>query len=691
MDKSNHETIPACSQRVEAAAASDAVEEHEADNPQPRPLASTRLKRLDFCRTKLFVRIFSAKYGPCEVIAGGSFKESLTLTRDVTPFIKTLLLQKQALEGGKEDCIDGDQHMNKRNRLDASDSRHIFSLDAIASSGMRRREIVLLHDTGMNAIFGDPCPGISKRLHIQYILSESRLVAANESGSNKLQIASFAEHERVVLVRRDELGRAFDLNDEFNRMSKLETSMDSENATKDQPEPHVHQATEAVVGSHRVNSLSRISQAAIFETFLPILLPYLEIRERAQSQLVCKLWRKILRQWGVATSIDSTDPTLTRPILRGILSNSFASLQCLFLSDFIALEKQDLSLAIPHLKKLRYLDVSRCCLLDDGTLALLSHLSETLEVLYIKGLKRVTDVGLTALARSCYRLRTLDISCIHQITDASAMQIGQHLPNLRALYLRDNYMLTNESIDVITSNCKELEQLTLWGCICMKHLTFRRDLMYVSAIENLQTLNFWGCHGLTDEAAQAIAGMANLKTLIAAECHRFTDAFVTEVSAHVPQLNHLNLRYCRLISDNAVNVVAERMSHLHSLDVSFCPRLTASSISNLISLRGGTLAELSLRQCRNICESLYGTRASQHRHELTALMDQQSGQSSNMVSHALITLGPRCNLSVFDVRYEGGQANDALNSDSLVKTLTSLGFVEATRGYFHRQTMWNYA
>jgi hypothetical protein len=96
----------------------------------------------------------------------------------------------------------------------------------------------------------------------------------------------------------------------------------------------------------------------------------------------------------VAVTIDNNDPTFprfTRPFLRGILAHSFSSLQSLFLSGSEDLEQSDFHPSIPHLRKLRSLDISWCIQLDDITLRLLSqHVSETLEVLYIKGLRRVT-------------------------------------------------------------------------------------------------------------------------------------------------------------------------------------------------------------------------------------------------------------------------------------------------------------
>jgi hypothetical protein len=64
--------------------------------------------------------------------------------------------------------------------------------------------------------------------------------------------------------------------------------------------------------------------------------------------------------------------------------------------------------AIPYLKNLYALDVSRCHHLDDSTLQLLARpgvpASSTLRVLYLKSVRRISDVGLKAICHSNKKL-----------------------------------------------------------------------------------------------------------------------------------------------------------------------------------------------------------------------------------------------------------------------------------------------
>jgi len=499
---------------------------------------------------------------------------SIPVTHDVAPFLRALLVAQQYHETG----LDEQQQQQRSSEEDEQDSDpRIVRMNAIAQvGGMKRAKICIDGMKSMNAVFGDPCPGTSKRLHVHYIVLEH---SDSALPSTEVHHMSFAEHEKVVLQRRItfcqedsrlkqataralakcQLSNVMEDDDEDTKAIRVARRMG-----RAQSIAEFAQETMSVTGIKASSSKSQLLgipelpssnalgtspttcsvrnsnprrkwrlRSAASEIVLPIVMPFLEVRERVQCQLVCRLWRLVIRDWGVATTIDNHDaafPRFTRPFFRGILSHSYASLHSLFLSGFEDLQQSDLHPAIPHLGKLRSLDISRCIQLDDSTLKLLSvHTSETLEVLYMKGLRRVTDEGLISICCSCSKLKVLEISNI-PVTDQAGIAVGENLTLLTALYMRDNYLLTNQSIDVITENCTSLEQLTLWGCTRLQHLSFDqpdKSGLFISG--KVVMLNLWGCHSLRDDSADALAGMNHLRSLIVSECHRLTDAFVVSV------------------------------------------------------------------------------------------------------------------------------------------------------------------
>jgi len=596
----------------------------------------------------IVLKIVSAFYGPCEEdeegrsgTATGREGTSKTVdptasahmtsfTRDVTPILRAVLQQQESCLKATASTNNGDGNVDVILRTDQTtkegneeeeeglgdDDPHLLRLKAISgAAGMKRTSIPIsdLKDgcNSMNTIFGDPCPGSSKKLHIHYIIQPSSSKNDNKLHHHlpkkEVHRVSFAEYEAVVLTRRvtfyqddEELQQATarmlakkerkDIDNanttaspDVNVLESVagEASVELENDGKEDSDEQTLQVARrmgrsdsisefAVLAATGRNSLSATDKtttattkidsntnlsilstgpatppnkparlrSATFELVLPMLLPFLRVKERVQCRLVCLVWRNIIRDWGIASIIDSSDPTywhaFTRPFLRGILSHSYSSLQSLRLSDFRDVAPDDLHPSLPYLRKLRVLDISRCIQLQDETLKMLAqHVSSTLEVLYIKGLVKVSDAGLIAVCQACTKLKVLEVSYI-PITDESGVAIGQHLTDLRALYMRDNFRLTNTSIDAITANCTKLNQLTLWGCTKLKYLSFDDNTIQIDSSSNailgnpreavdfnnrfslggkLVSLNLWGCLKLGDDSALALTIMRNLVSM----------------------------------------------------------------------------------------------------------------------------------------------------------------------------------
>ena len=510
------------------------------------------------------IRLISATYGPCpgrRLFNGEITGDPTPFTRDVLPVLRHFLAENH-------------HELNDDHKSISDLNRDVTRCSTTKKNRKRRRVAFPLLEAGlsMNVAFGDPCPGTTKMLTIQY--------AFTDESTQTISKATFREHERIVLRRA-------------NLMQETETRMlllkNAKSTTADES---------TLAGAESWGLRTETS-----EIVLPLLLPYLEIRRRAKCHLVCKSWRSIVTDVGVATTVDVNDPSIrnkSRKFLRGIIAQSYSSLCSLILNDVSDLAKDDLHPALPYLTKLTTLDISRCINMDNSTLLLVSeHLGDRLEVLYLKGLSRVDDEGLINICKSCRLLRVLEISAIPHITDQSGKAIGEKLPMLEALYMRDNYQLTNESIDRITSQCKKLSLLTLWGCIRLKNFVINPS-EGVDGLNQVVMLNLWGCHGLSDNIAEAIGRMPHLRSLIVAECHNLTDAFITSLS-HSPnasQIEHINLRYLVLLAD-CVPVLVNNMTNLRSIDLSFCVKLTTASLAHMLE-HAPCLTELRLSNCHQI-------------------------------------------------------------------------------------------
>jgi hypothetical protein len=737
----------------------------------------------------LMVKIVSASYGPCEgkrLLTGELSNDTasgIPFTRDVTPFLRALLLAQQHPKdsgpGSNFDFANGTIRLDAlRNGMKRSNVRVLLG-DADTTTGStsdphngeQSLENGNTRTQSMNAVFGDPCPGVSKRLHVHYCVAEASANKSARLASTEWHDESFAEHEAVVLKRRiscemvdshfryaavrtlakeqhqkqllsplleltskdnelddqttllqaRRMGRAQsmtefaeDLLSSYIQFASTMSSNESEKATG------ASEASNGVVLDKCWSTSSRVTslppnlkvrpkprqwrlRSAVSEIVLPIVMPFLEVRERVHCQRVCHGWRCTIREWGVATTIDNNDsafPYFTRTLLKGLLTNSYSSLECLFLSGFADLEPDDLHRAIPFLRKLRSIDISWCVRLNNETMSSLATFAhDTLRVLYMKGVRKVDDSGISQICRQCHKLQVLDVSNL-PLTDVSGLAIGRHLKELRALYMRDNYKLTNASLDAITQHCTRLEQLTLCGLNRIKHLRLPElwtlensptiPLLYDGVNSGspdgsrLVMLNLWGCHSLRDDAADALVGMHRLRSLIVSECHRLTDTFVFSIVRFVPELQHLYLRYCKKLTDASIQAITHGVPNLYSLDLSFCTKLSSGAIYAMLKARGSTLAELRLQSCRllNIA----------HHPDLPVPEEGNNNLAGRQILNALRYHGEGSSLSVLDVRGCAGQPDIATpyhQTDPFVLGMERLEFRQAVPGFFRRPARWN--
>ena len=377
------------------------------------------------------------------------------------------------------------------------------------------------------------------------------------------------------------------------------------------------------------------------------------------------------------------------------------------MNDFVPLRPSiDLHPTLPHLRKIQRLDISRIPAITDETLHLIStFVGPRLEVLYMKGLRHVTNAGVVHLARCCTNLRVLDVSYLHQLEDAAGVAIGQHLTKLKVFHARDNYRWTNKSVDLITTNCKSLVQVTFWGCIRLDHVSFEvtncvaedenpasmanPNQAPIDAIplrinnssnRNLILLNLWGCHGLQNSSAALLSTLTQLRSLCVSECHKLSDDFVFGITQSLRQLLHLQLRYLRRITDDSIESISAMLPNLYSLDVSFCTKLTVGAIAKLLQDRSKSLAELRLFSCRQL--NLEGRSVANAR-------GIRGGMSNGRrLAQALLSSRQNCIISILDLR-KCEDETSMVQDEAFLRDMADLGFTEELRGFFRRPAFWS--
>ena len=157
-----------------------------------------------------------------------------------------------------------------------------------------------------------------------------------------------------------------------------------------------------------------------------------------------------------------------------------------------------------------------------------------------------------------------------------------------------------------------------------------------------------------------------------------------DLASNVSQLNHLHLRYCKRITDVGINAITSSMSNLYSFDLSFCTRVTAAAIFNLLETRYDCLSELRLKNCTNLA-MVHDSQGPQ-----TATRTTLAGR---LILNALEAHGAEHCLSILDVRECGKHALNPTEpypeNDPFVQGMVGLQFQQRVPGFFCRPARWN--
>lgn len=164
------------------------------------------------------------------------------------------------------------------------------------------------------------------------------------------------------------------------------------------------------------------------------------------------------------------------------------------------------------------------------------------------------------------------------------------------------------------------------------------------------------------------------------------------IAQSLPTLLHLHLRYCKRLTDNGVNAIAGGLKMLYSLDLSFCTKLTVSSICTLLDLRRETLSELRLQECRQllIARDPADDVEDDSRRGQQQVLRPRPDRDGQSILRSLRS--PTSSLSMLDLRCCGGQRNinvGYLESENFVRGMMRLSFQQKTPGFFARPARWN--
>lgn len=246
---------------------------------------------------------------------------------------------------------------------------------------------------------------------------------------------------------------------------------------------------------------------------------------------------------------------------------------------------------------IRVIKLGYKCVLNDEELLSLMQLMPNLEVLELRKADELTDKSITRVSQYCAQLKSFGIKGA-LVTYRSAHYLGQ-CQQLRKLTLESCPNLT--PLALLPFAELNIEYLDLSGC---KWLNVTDTAYDLAAFQHLTHLNLVCCDMVSMDFINHLTnndrhgGQACLPKL---QDFSITGGTILEDSAIIPFIKtHTNIRGLFLlecaITDHTLDAIARYLPDLHNLDISFCRKLTARGVRNLI-INCTNLRLLGLKNC----------------------------------------------------------------------------------------------
>ena len=71
----------------------------------------------------------------------------------------------------------------------------------------------------------------------------------------------------------------------------------------------------------------------------------------------------------------------------------------------------------------------------------------------------ITDIGKASLTEGCSELKTIDLACCSQLTNASLAAVGATCRGLTSIYVRGSGNMTDDGIASLTQGCSQLRTI----------------------------------------------------------------------------------------------------------------------------------------------------------------------------------------------------------------------------------------
>lgn len=208
--------------------------------------------------------------------------------------------------------------------------------------------------------------------------------------------------------------------------------------------------------------------------------------------------------------------------------------------------------------------------------------------------RKLTDKGLSSIAKGCHDLRALYVVGCRFVTDALLSALSMNCNNLEELSLQGCTNITDSGLTVLVEGCKRLKQLDLNKCSNIGDIGL--SCISKACSSSLLTLKLLDCYKVGDGSILSLAEHCkNLETLIIGGCRELSDESIKQfASACYGSLKNLRMDWCLNVSDASLDCIFFLCKKLEVLDVGCCEEVTDAAFQRL----GNEDSKLSLKVLR---------------------------------------------------------------------------------------------
>ncbi|XP_076589251.1 uncharacterized protein fbxl9 [Chaetodon auriga] len=197
------------------------------------------------------------------------------------------------------------------------------------------------------------------------------------------------------------------------------------------------------------------------------------------------------------------------------------------------------------------LDLSRTSITPESLRVIAQVQDLVLEELFLHGCKELTDYSVEVLVKHQPSLLRLDISACTELTSRSVEAVAQGLKTLTHLSLSRNWRITEKGLAELLS-VPSLRSLDLSECLHVSGTEIVKGLTGTRASRaQLETLSLKSCTYIRDLAVFSLTHLLadTLRELDLTSCVNVTDLSVRSIATYLQRLVVLRLGWCKEVTD----------------------------------------------------------------------------------------------------------------------------------------------